>query len=235
MTSRTGRSASTCTTTPPSPVDACSTTASPRRLLSASRPTADPASAAAAVAHHERQAGLDDLAAEHFRQAGDHACAVYANADARGHYDAALALGHPAVADLHEAIGDLETLDGRFTDAVASYERAAARVGPEAVARVEGKLGGVHQRRGQWATAERHYDAALAALGPDGPASLRARVIADLAITAHRQGHTRRAAGLAADAVDLAEQAATTPPSCTPAPWRGCCAAGATTPAPATC
>ena len=55
-----------------------------------------------------------------------------------------------------------ETLDGRFADAVASYERAAARVGADDVARIEGKLGGVHQRRGQWSTAEQHYQEALA-------------------------------------------------------------------------
>jgi tetratricopeptide (TPR) repeat protein len=176
-------------------------------LLSAPRPMPDPASVAAAVAHHERQAGRDDLAAEQFRRAGDHARAVYANADARGHYDSALALGHPGVADLHEAIGDLETLDGRFADALASYERAAARLGPEDLARVEGKLGGVHQRRGHWSTAEGHYDAALAALGPEGPASVRARVTADLAITAHRQDDADRAAALAREAVRLAEEA----------------------------
>lgn len=175
-------------------------------LLATARRSAGPASVAAVVAHHEQQAGHDDLAAEHFRRAGDHARAVYANADALGHYEAALALGHPAVAELHEAIGDLETLDGRFADAVASYERAAARRGPEDVTRLESKLGGVHQRRGHWPTAERHYDAALAALGEDGPASARARIVADLAITAHRQGDTDRAAELAGHAVQLAER-----------------------------
>ncbi|MEO6318064.1 MAG: AAA family ATPase [Acidimicrobiales bacterium] len=172
-------------------------------LLAERRPAADPASVMAAVAHHERLAGHDDRAAAHFRRAGDHARAVYANADARAHYDAALALGHPAVAALHEAIADLDTLDGRFADAVASYERAAARVGPDDVARVEGKLGGVHQRRGHWSTAEQHYAAALAALGVAGSAAARGRVLADLAITAHRQGHTDRAGDLAAQAVGL--------------------------------
>ncbi len=180
-------------------------------LLASARPVGDPASTAAAVAHHERQAGHDDLAAEHFRRAGDHARAVYANADALGHYDAALALGHPAVADLHEAIGDLETLEGRFIDAVASYERAAARLGPEDAARLEGKLGGVHQRRGHWPAAEGHYAAALAALGEHGPVTARARITADLAITAHRQGSTERAGLLAYEAVQLAEQAADEP------------------------
>ncbi|MFL6204925.1 MAG: AAA family ATPase [Acidimicrobiales bacterium] len=176
-------------------------------LLGASGSAAHGASVAAAVAHHERQAGRDDLAAEHFRRAGDHARAVFANADARGHYEAALALGHPAVADLHEAVGDLDTLDGRFPDAVASFERAAARAGGDDASRIEGKLGGVHQRRGQWATAEQHYHEALRGLGDDGSLVDRARLTADLAITAHRRGDTEAAARLAAEAVSLAERA----------------------------
>ncbi len=175
-------------------------------LLTAPRSTADPASVWASVAHHERQAGDDALAAEHFRRAGHHARAVYANADALAHYDAALGLGHPAVAELQEAIGDLEILDGRFISAVASYERAAARLGADDLARIEGKLGGVYQRRGEWSTAERHYDAALAALGGDAPATARARITADQAITAHRRGDARRARDLAGEAVGLAER-----------------------------
>jgi DNA-binding SARP family transcriptional activator len=176
-------------------------------LLATSRPVATAASVASAVAHHERMAGHDDLAAEQFRRAGDHARSVYANADAASHYDAALALGHPAVAELHEAIGDLETLDGRFVDAVASFERAAARGGPADIARIEGKLGGVHQRRGQWSTAEQHYREALAALGDDGALIERARLTADLAITAHRRGDTGVAAELADQAMELADRA----------------------------
>ena len=176
-------------------------------LLAMPKWTGERASAAAAVAHHEREAGHHDLAAEHFRRAGDHARQVYANSDALGHYDAALALGHPAVAELHESIGDLQTLAGRFADAVVSYERAAARVGPDDLARLEGKLGGVHQRRGHWSSAEQHYGAALAALGEGGSAAARARIVADWAITAHRQGETERAGVLAARAVQLAGEA----------------------------
>jgi DNA-binding SARP family transcriptional activator len=176
-------------------------------LLVTARRSADAASVAATVAHHERQAGREDLAAEHFRRAGDHARAVYANADALDHYAAALALGHPGVAELQEAIGDLETLDGRFADAVVSYERAAAHLGSGDVARLEHKLGGVNQRRGQWPTAEHHYEAAIVALGEDGPAATHARILADLAITAHRQGQAERAAELAARAVEQADLA----------------------------
>lgn len=170
-------------------------------LLTTARKSTEAASLAAAVAYHEQQAGREDAAAEHFRAAGDHARAVYANSDALGHYQSALALGHPAVADLHEAIADLQTLDGRFADAIASYEGARARAGPSDVARLERKLGGVHQRLGHWPTAEGHYEAALAALPPGRSDSGAARVLAELAITAHRQGDTTRARQLAAQAV----------------------------------
>jgi len=166
----------------------------------------NPGSVASAVAHHEREAGHDHLAAEHFRRAGDHARSLYANQDARTHYDAALALGHPAVGELHEAIGDLETLDGRFGAAIASFERAAARAGEGDVARIEGKLGGVHQRLGQWSTAEQHYHEALRALG-EGSLADQARLTADLAITAHRRGDAEQAVALAEEAVARAERA----------------------------
>ena len=160
------------------------------------------------MAHHERLAGRDDLAAEHFRRAGDHARAVYANADARAHYDAALALGHPAVAELHEAIGDLETLDGRFADAVASFERAAARsrprtTSPASRASSVASTSGAASGRPPSSTTTRPSRA----LGDEGPLVDRARLTADLAITAHRQGDTERAAELADEAVALAERA----------------------------
>ena len=177
-------------------------------LLATARPRCTVRSVAAVVAHHEQLAGREDLAAEHFRQAGDHARAVYANADARTHYDAALALGHPAVAELHEAIGDLQTLDGRFVDAVASFERAAARAEPleqslaSRASSVASTSGAVSGRPPSSTT-----PAALAALGDDGPLIERARLTADLAITAHRQGDTDRAAELADRALGLAEQA----------------------------
>ncbi|MGQ0831980.1 MAG: AAA family ATPase [Microthrixaceae bacterium] len=175
-------------------------------IISTARGSGDPASRAAVVAHHERQAGREAAAAEHFRQAGEHARVVYANADALGHFEAALALGHPAIAELHESIGDLETLDGRFDAAIASYERSAARCGPDDVHRLERKLGGVHQRCGQLATAERHQRAALSALSDDAPAAARALILADLAITVHRLGDDARAADLAGRAVSEAER-----------------------------
>ncbi|HEV2726915.1 MAG TPA: AAA family ATPase, partial [Solirubrobacterales bacterium] len=78
------------------------------------------------IAHHYRLAGRDAEAAHHFLVAGEHARALYANAEALAHFRAALALGHPGAAELHEAVGDLQTLLGEYGGALASYETAAA-------------------------------------------------------------------------------------------------------------
>jgi tetratricopeptide (TPR) repeat protein len=175
-------------------------------LIAMSRRLSRPDSVASAVAHHEREAGHAEVAADYFVRAGDDARAMYANADAREHFEAALALGYPDAARLHEALGDLATLAGRFAEAVVSYELAAAHCPDHATSRIETKLGGVHQRRGEWPKAEMHYAAALAALDGDGAPAVRAAILADHAVTAHRQGHTDRAGALAADALAAAER-----------------------------
>jgi tetratricopeptide (TPR) repeat protein len=159
------------------------------------------------IAHHYREAGQDALAAEHFRLAGNHARALYANAEALAHYRAALALGHPDSAALHEALGDLHTLLGEYGGAITSYETAAALGDPGHLAGIERKLGGVHHRRGAWDMAESHFQAALYALGEAGPAE-RARVYAEWSLTAHLAGGVgaeTRAAELARRALELAE------------------------------
>ncbi len=119
---------------------------------------------AALVAQHMRLAGDQAGAAEQHRLAGEHAASLLAHADALEHLDAALALGHPDTAALHERIGDLRTLVGDYAGALASYESAAAHAHAASVARIEHKLGGVHQRRGEWERAEARFAVALEAL-----------------------------------------------------------------------
>ena len=89
---------------------------------------------AATVAHHFRMAGQEVDAALHFRVAADHARSVYANSEALRNYQSALELGHREVAANQEAAGDMQTLLGRYADAVTSYERAASMGSPEGVA-----------------------------------------------------------------------------------------------------
>ncbi|MGK2849685.1 MAG: AAA family ATPase, partial [Candidatus Limnocylindrales bacterium] len=84
----------------------------------------------ARIARHERDAGREVEAAAAFREAGDAARSVFANREAIAHYEAALALGFPAVAAVHLDIGDLRTRLGDYAGAIAAYEGAAALVEP---------------------------------------------------------------------------------------------------------
>ena len=169
-----------------------------RRLLHGRAAGSGPA---AAVARHLALAGRDEEAAQAYARAADDARRVYANAEALEHLQAALALGHPDRAALHEAIGDLQTLRGDYGAALAAY-RAAAAEAPSG--ELEQRLGQVHHRRGEWALAEERFRAALDAT--TDPAA-RARIVADLSLTAHDGGDAERAAALASEALDLAEQA----------------------------
>ena len=143
----------------------------------------------ALVAQHLRLAGDHAGAAEQYRLAGEHAASLLAHADALEHFEAALALGYPDTAALHERIGDLRTLLGDYAGALASYESAAAHGEPTALAGVEHKLGGVLQRRGEWERAEARYAVALEAASADD-AGLRARILADLSLTVHQGGQS---------------------------------------------
>jgi DNA-binding SARP family transcriptional activator len=195
-------------------------------LISRARGRLDLGALAGQIAHHYRLTGQDSDAAEYFRLAGEHARSLYANAEALVHFRAALALGHPDAAALHEAIGDLHTLLGEYNAALTSYETAAAILaGAEArtrgdeegifassiaLARVEHKLGSVHHRRGDWDLAESYFQAALAAQQEAGPAGESARLYADWSLTAHHQGQAAKAFNLAQQARELAESAGDT-------------------------
>jgi DNA-binding SARP family transcriptional activator len=172
----------------------------------------DAGSLAPSIAHHWQLAGRDAEAAAASRVAGEHARALYANREAVAHFRAALALGDPDVAGLHEAIGDLETLLGDYDAALAAYETAAAHLDPEALAALEHKLGNLHGRRGAWNTAESHLEGALTLLQRAPPAAgdgrtRRARLLADWSLVAHRRGQPDRALGLADQALELAQAA----------------------------
>ncbi len=159
---------------------------------------------AGVLASHFRLAGLDDDAAEWSALAGEHAARLLAFPEAVQHYGDALALGYPDPARLHQALGELHTRTGRYTEALASFEAAAAASGSGRLPELEHKLGGVHARRGEWALADQHYRAALA----EKPlAALTARLLADRSLVAHRRGAPDDAADLARRALAAASQA----------------------------
>jgi len=117
------------------------------------------------------------------------------------HLAAALALapGAPGAGELHEAMGDLLTLQGAYTRAMMAYETAAAVNGVERLAHLEHKLGLVHMRQGQWELADARF-AAAAEAGDDSAAAL----YADWSLCAHRQGDNQRAGELARQSLRMA-------------------------------
>lgn len=173
--------------------------------LERSTATAHEAPAATIAAHH-RAAGDDHLAATWLVRAAEHAASLLAVPDAVDLYDRALALGYPDPQPVHEAVGALLTLSGRYGDALRHLEAAAALAGDDRFAELEHRIAGVHIRRGQWVLAGQHLLAASAFL-EDDPAALplRARILTDRGLVAHRQGDDDEAAVLAADALAAAE------------------------------
>lgn len=174
----------------------------------AARERRDPGGQAAAVADHFRLAGLEAEAADQLVIAGGRARALYANVDALAHYRSALALGHPEPARLHEAIGDLEVLQGEYAAALRSYETAAALATPAELPELERKLGVTHERRGDYGLAQGHFEAAAAGEGERDP-SWAAGLEVDRALNERRRSdleaalaHGRRALELAARSGD---------------------------------
>ena len=191
-----------------------------RRLLhgrAAAAMARQPRPAAALLAHHLRGAGRDAEAAEWHWRAALEARVLFAHTEALHHALQARALGHPA-AETHIVVGELLTTLGRYREALAAYEAAAAAFEPgdtglssdSGLATVEHRLADVHHRLGNFAVAEGHAEAALALLRsqPDRDRALEARVIADQAVLAYRQGDERGADKLANQALREAESTA---------------------------
>ena len=168
----------------------------------------DPLSARAAViAGHLQRAGREADAAGWWWRAAARARELYAHAEAHAHLRQALALGYPQVPG-SIAVADVLTVLGRYREALAEYETAAAgSAGDHATSAViEHKLAEVHHRLGDWALADAHL-AAAADLLPPGDLSGRARVGADRSVVAYRLGDHTRAAGLGGAALADAQQA----------------------------
>ena len=183
-----------------------------RSLSERARLHRDLAAQAAQIGGHFRLAGQDADAAVSFVLAGDHARGLYANAEALAHYQDALALGHPETGRLHEAIGDMHTLLGAYTAALASYETAAALCDGDgrasaALVEIEHKLGNVYARRGEWPSAETHFAAALDIAGGAVARAAAGRILADWSLAVHAQGQPERALAVALDALAAAESA----------------------------
>jgi len=167
----------------------------------------DSAVQASQIARHYLLAGNDAEAAHYYRVAGNEVRDLYANADALEHLRTALALGHPDVVALHCDIGDLETLLGEYSAALASYEKAAALCTSEELPPIEHRLGNVYARRGEWRSAASHYEEAEeASAEAEMDAAWQSLLSADWSLAALRTGDVERARALAAQALMLAEE-----------------------------
>ena len=134
-----------------------------RRRLLHGRAAQVPGAPAGAVARHLQLAGRDAEAADAYRTAGLLAREVFANAEAVEHLRAALSLGHPDRIGLRVAIGDLQTVMGRYAEALLTLETAASESGPDDLAAVEQRLGRLQYRRGEYEVAAAHFRAGLEA------------------------------------------------------------------------
>jgi DNA-binding SARP family transcriptional activator/Tfp pilus assembly protein PilF len=163
---------------------------------------------ASQIAYHYRSAGANELAARYYKLAGEYARSLFANNEALAHFRAAMELGNPAAADIHEAVGDLLTLQGEYSAALVSYETANGLGDPGTSARLAHKLGNVHDRRGEWERAESSFHCALEILEQSGEMAKKASLYADWSLTAFKRCQPERAEVLVKQALELAINAA---------------------------
>jgi DNA-binding SARP family transcriptional activator/tetratricopeptide (TPR) repeat protein len=165
---------------------------------------------AATIAEHLQRAGRDAESAQWWWKAAERARELYAHTEANEYLRRAVALGYPAVPG-SIALGEVLTVLGRYREALAEFETAAAGSGHDdaTLAIIEHKLAEVHHRLGDWALADAHLGVALDLLAAEdlGP---RARVQADRAVVAYRRGTSDTARQLGGAALDAARRAGDT-------------------------
>jgi tetratricopeptide (TPR) repeat protein len=173
----------------------------------------DPATArAATVAGHLQLAGRDSEAAQWWWRAAEVARELYAHAEAHAHLVRALALGYPQLPG-RIALGEQLVVLGRYREALAEFETAAAIAGGEGAsdratqASIEHQLADVYHRLGDWDLAEAHLAVVTELVAGAEPARL-AQVEADRAVVAYRRGDAEQAAAFGRSALASARAAA---------------------------
>jgi DNA-binding SARP family transcriptional activator/tetratricopeptide (TPR) repeat protein len=184
----------------------------------------DPAKTrAATIADHLQLAGRDAEAAQWWWRAAQVARELYAHAQAHAHLVRALALGYPQLPG-RIALGEVLVVLGRYREALAEFETAAALASagdgagasedPEdgtddraVQASIEHKLADVHHRLGDWDLAEAHLAVVTELVAGAEPGRL-ARAEADRAVVAYRRGDTAQAAAFGRAALSCARDAA---------------------------
>ncbi len=157
------------------------------------------------VAAHLDAAGRPKEAAEAHRRAGDDALRMFANHEAREQFEAALSLGHPATAELHETLAEVLTLLGDYAGAIAHLDAAIAGGKADRESGVERQLALVYARLGDWDRAASHAAAAIAAAPPDD--GIRSALLADRSVILGWAGDAAAGAETGRAALELAEKA----------------------------
>ena len=176
----------------------------------------DPATTrAATVAEHFQLAGRDAEAAQWWWRAGQLARELYAHAEAHERMVRALALGYPQLPG-RIAVGEELVVLGRYREALAEFETAAALAGAAEgdgggdramQASIEHRLADVHHRLGDWDLADAHLAVVTELVAQAEPGRL-ARAEADRAVVAYRRGDADQAAALGQAALRCARAAA---------------------------
>jgi DNA-binding SARP family transcriptional activator len=164
----------------------------------------------ATVAGHLQLAGREAEAAQWWWRASELARELYAHEQAYAHLVRALALGFAQLPG-RIALGDVLVVLGRYREALAEFETAAAIAsggeGDRATqAGIEHKLADVHHRLGDWELADAHL-AIVTELVEGAEPGRMARAEADRAVVAYRRGDTSQAAVLGQAALTCARAA----------------------------
>jgi class 3 adenylate cyclase/tetratricopeptide (TPR) repeat protein len=125
------------------------------------------------LAFHFAQSDRDDKACYWLVRAGNRARALFANTEALAQYHAALerASDGPGPFDtgaILEAIGDVQTLIGKYEEAIAGFRSAQARtpwLDAPGLARLHRKIGSAYLLKGAYRQATEELESGVAALG----------------------------------------------------------------------
>ena len=164
------------------------------------------------LAFHYRRSDDDAKAVHWLCRAGDRAKALFANQEALASYRAALErLGDRdlpvGAAGILERIGDVQTVVGKYDDALVSFRAARERdgLGPAGVARLQRKLGTALARKGAYSDALAALAEGMTALGDELDVEV-ARLGVRIGEVQSRSGNYAAAREMLTKAIDVARQ-----------------------------
>lgn len=164
------------------------------------------------LAFHYGRSDRDERALHWLVQAGDRASRLFANAEALELYGSALerasrAAGAVDAGDILERMGDVETLTGKYDDALSRFRSAqdGAQPLPERCARLQRKVGTALARKGAYAEALDALREGIRALGGERDLEV-ARIGVRMGEVQSRSGDYAAARETLSRAVEIAER-----------------------------